>query len=87
MFRLTKKFEIHGSIPALLRLFPPQNFSQSAFVDFIRAALTAQPANVRARRVRCSGLHPLGKMPACSRSVSNFFDTLLELLQNELLQK
>ncbi len=36
---------------------------------------TAQPANVRAQRVRCRGLHPLSKMPAFLRGVSDPSDT------------
>ena len=40
---------------------------------------SSQPANVRAKRVRCSGLHPLSKMLAFLRSVSSFLDTLIHI--------
>ena len=41
-----------------------------------RGKNTSQPANVRAKRVRSSGLHPLEKMPAFLRSVPGYPGTL-----------
>ena len=70
---------LHGG-KALGRVLPPAGGkieSKSVFSkDMSLGKNTAQPARVRALRVRRSGLHPLEKMLAFLRSVSRFLDTL-----------
>ena len=46
---------------------------------------TPQAASVRAKASARSGLHPLEKMLAFSRSVSKFFDTLAALMGGSLV--
>ena len=79
-FRLSKKgiyvrFCARASQSSVIRR--RRNQVQSVFSgDMCLGKNTAQAANVRAKRVRCSGLHLFEKMPAFLREPVDFVDRL-----------